>query len=79
MGSFTFELEWTITDEPRPASLENTPLLHPFFIVLNASWIADPAAPPAIALGPKANLNIEENTAGKVVICMQITIRQPAI
>ena len=44
-GSLTLELLWTITDEPRPASFEKTPLLHPcVIIVLKATPVAPPQA-----------------------------------
>ena len=58
-GSLTLELECTITDEPRPASLEKTPRFIPHSI---ASFMPYPTTPPAAALIPKAPLKMEENT-----------------
>lgn len=33
-GSLTLELEWTMTEEPRPASLEKTPRLKPWVMTV---------------------------------------------
>ena len=63
-GSLTSELLWTITDEPRPASFENTPLLQPCVMT---SLMAMPATAPATGLMPSANLKMAANAAGTEV------------
>ena len=60
-GSLTSELLWTITDEPSPASFENTPLLQPCVMT---SLMAMPATAPATGLMPSANLKMAANAAG---------------
>ena len=50
-----------MTEEPRPASLEKTPRLQPWVITC---LMAIPAAAPATALIPNANLKMDKNAAG---------------
>lgn len=59
-GSFTLELECTITDEPRPASLENTPRLKPAVTTL---LMTTPMPPPIMATGWNAFTKIARNAA----------------
>ena len=63
-----------MTEEPRPASLENTPRLHPWVM---ACWMAIPAAPPATALLPKAKRKIAANMAPTLLIWVKNTISEP--
>ena len=54
-GSLTLELEWTMTEEPRPASLENTPRFMP---QVTASFTVAPMTPPTAARPVKAHLKM---------------------
>ena len=57
-GSLTLELLWTITEEPRPASFEKTPLLHPcVMMVLNVIPVTPPHTAGALKAPAKMALN----------------------
>ena len=62
-----------MTEEPRPASLENTPRLKPCTTTV---LMAAPAAPPAAAMGVKAVLNIAP-MAGSIARKLTATITRP--
>ena len=62
-GSFTLELEWTMTLEPRPASLENTPRFMP---QVTAALTPLPTMPPPTAFMAKAPLKMEAK-AGRML------------
>ena len=62
-GSFTLELEWTMTLEPRPASLENTPRFMP---QVTAAFTPLPTMPPPTAFMAKAPLKMEAK-AGRML------------
>ena len=57
-GSLASEEEWTITDEPRPASLENTPRATPKRMALEIPY---PITPPPT----ERILNAPENISPK--------------
>ena len=61
-GSLTSEAECTMTEEPRPASLENTPRLKPQVM---ACMMTYPPTPPAAAFMENAPLKMEAN-AGSI-------------
>ena len=66
-GSATFELEWTITEEPSPASFENTPRFIPR---ITACLMPKPTIPPPTAFMPNALLKIDVKIAGTVPMCV---------
>ena len=73
-GSRTLELEWTITLEPRPASLENTPRFMP---QVTASLTPLPTMPPPTAFMAKAPLKIEAKAGPILSAWANTTIKAP--
>ena len=69
------EFALIITEEPRPASFENTPRFTPHFI---ASSITIPTVPPPTALNEKASVKMRANTEGTFSMFIIITAKQPS-
>ena len=75
-GSCTFDAECTITEEPRPASFENTPLFMP---QVRAIFTPEPTIPPPTAFIAKAPLKIETKAAPILLPCIAIITKAPII
>ena len=73
-GSFTLELEWTMTEEPRPASLENTPRFMPQVM---ASFTPLPTMPPPTALMAKAPRKMETKAGPMLAAFMTTMTTEP--
>ena len=64
----------SVTEEPRPASLEKTPRFMP---QVSASFTPEPTIPPPTAFRPKAPLKIAVNTAPTWLIFAKKIIKAP--
>ena len=75
-GSFTLEAECTITEDPSPASLENTPREIPLLI---ATITVKPVIPPPMEEKRKAFVKMAPKASGTADTLEKITIREPII
>ena len=72
-GSSTWADAAAIGAEPRPASFEKIPLATPFCIAATICESANPAAPPAMALSPNADLKMTWKASGILVAFIRST------
>ena len=75
-GSFVLAAAAAMGADPRPDSLEKTPLATPFWIAIR---MLAPANPPTAATGLKADVKIKAIVEGSFPILKKITVRVPKI